>query len=400
MFFKIKTTKPKRDDLEYKEIEDFENCEILNNAVYEMAIRTKEVKELFKIYNFCQSSIEKIKKFAASNKYKKQIEKKEQIYTSSLPNEINMEYYTPEEKFKIELKRFESNLLLNKESELYKLLTLDFNIFKEKIGIFPLEEKTVEEIEEASIKLSTLSYTIYEIIQKEYYIDFFENIETKKQEKVEYEESMATSLYIKREFEDNYYIETIIDADNNKLTKTKYPLTKRKLFTDHVLRFSSNHLIIYKEAIKFIEDFFKIDDIKIKKQKALADAFFCYDYYKYRIEQVNRKNEEIEKRNSENISLKVANENIEIIEKNKDLTSVEKNKEKSEYIQIKKKEEIELKSTPTLRKRSDYYIFNEKDFLKSGINKNTALTYYQWISPYIDSMKYKDIINYKLKNKK
>ena len=47
MFFKLKTTKPKRDDFEYKEIENFEDFELLNNAVYEMAIRTKEVKELF-----------------------------------------------------------------------------------------------------------------------------------------------------------------------------------------------------------------------------------------------------------------------------------------------------------------------------------------------------------------
>ena len=69
MFFKLKTTKPKRDDSEYKEIEDFEDFELLNNAAYEMAIRTKEVKELFKIYNFCQSSIDKIEKFIASNKY-------------------------------------------------------------------------------------------------------------------------------------------------------------------------------------------------------------------------------------------------------------------------------------------------------------------------------------------
>lgn len=400
MFFKIKTTKPKRDDFEYKEIEDFEDFELLNNAVYEMAIRTKEVKELFKIYNFCQSSIDKIKKFVASNKCKKEIEKKEQIYTSSLPDELNMEYNTPEENFEIELKRFESNLLLDKDSELYKVLTLELDSFKEKIGIFPLEEKTINEMEEASSKLSTLSYTIYEIIQKEYYIDFFGNIETKKQEKVEYEESMATSLYIRREFEDDYYIETVIDADNNKLTKTMYPLTKRKLFTDHVLRFSSNHLIIYKEAIKFIEDFFKIDDIKIKKQKALADAFFCYDYYEYRIEQVIRENEEAELKNSNNMLLQEALSNIVKIDNDKFMTAQQKNKEKNEYIKIKEREEIKLKSTPTTNKTSNYYIFNEKDFLKSGINKNTASTYYQWISPYIDSMKYKDIINCKLKNKK
>lgn len=266
MFFKLKTTKPKRDDYGYKEIENFEDFELLNNAVYEMAIRTKEVKELFKIYNFCESSIDKIKKFVASNKYDEQIKKKEQIInTEILPNEINMEYKTPEENFQIELKRFESNLLLNKDDELYKLLTLDLDIFKEKIGIFPLEEKTINEMEEASSKLSTLLYTIYEIIQKEYYIDFFGNIETKKHEKVEYEESDTTSLYIKREFEDNYYIETVIDADNNKLTKTMYPLTKRKLFTDHILRFSSNHLIFYKETIKFIEKFFKVNDGLIKK---------------------------------------------------------------------------------------------------------------------------------------
>ena len=397
MFFKLKTTKPKRDDFEYKEIENFEDFELLNNAVYEMAIRTKEVKELFKIYNFCESSIDKIKKFVASNKYDEQIKKKEQIInTEILPNEINMEYKTPEENFQIELKRFESNLLLNKDDELYKLLTLDLDIFKEKIGIFPLEEKTINEMEEASSKLSTLLYTIYEIIQKEYYIDFFGNIETKKQEKVEYEESDTTSLYIKREFEDNYYIETVIDADNNKLTKTMYPLTKRKLFTDHILRFSSNHLIIYKEAIKFIEDFFKLNDEKMKKQKALADAFFCYDYYKYRLEQVNRKNKEAELKNSNNILLQEALYYMSEIDNDKFMNAQQKNEGKSEYIKIQEREEIKLKSTPSINKTSNYYIFNEKDFLKSGINKNTALTYYQWISPYIDDMKYKDIINCKI----
>ena len=397
MFFKLKTTKPKRDDFEYKEIENFEDFELLNNAVYEMAIRTKEVKELFKIYNFCESSIDKIKKFVVSNKYDEQIKKKEQIInTEILPNEINMEYKTPEENFQIELKRFESNLLLNKDDELYKLLTLDLDIFKEKIGIFPLEEKTINEMEEASSKLSTLSYTIYEIIQKEYYIDFFGNIETKKQEKVEYDESIATSLYIKREFKDNYYIETVIDADNNKLTKTMYPLTKRKLFTDHILRFSSNHLIFYKETIKFIEKFFKVNDETLKKQKTLADAFFCYDYYRYRLEQVNRKNKEAELKNSNNIFLQEALFNMSKIDNNKSISAQQKNEGKSEYIKTKEREEIKLKSTPSINKTSNYYIFNEKDFLKSGINKNTALTYYQWISPYIDDMKYKDIINGKI----
>lgn len=397
MFFKLKTTKPKRDDFEYKEIENFEDFELLNNAVYEMAIRTKEVKELFKIYNFCESSIDKIKKFVVSNKYDEQIKKKEQIInTEILPNEINMEYKTPEENFQIELKRFESNLLLNKDDELYKLLSLDLDIFKEKIGIFPLEEKTINEMEEASSKLSTLLYTIYEIIQKEYYIDFFGNIETKKHEKVEYEESDTTSLYIKREFEDNYYIETVIDADNNKLTKTMYPLTKRKLFTDHILRFSSNHLIIYKEAIKFIEDFFKLNDEKMKKQKALADAFFCYDYYNYRLEQVIKENKKTELKNSNNIFLQEALFNMSKIDNNKSMSAQQKNEGKSEYIKTKEREEIKLKSTPSINKTSNYYIFNEKDFLKSGINKNTALTYYQWISPYIDYMKYKDIINCKI----
>jgi hypothetical protein len=397
MFFKLKTTKPKRDDYGYKEIENFEDFELLNNAVYEMAIRTKEVKELFKIYNFCESSIDKIKKFVASNKYDEQIKKKEQIInTEILPNEINMEYKTPEENFQIELKRFESNLLLNKDDELYKLLTLDLDIFKEKIGIFPLEEKTINEMEEASSKLSTLLYTIYEIIQKEYYIDFFGNIETKKHEKVEYEESDTTSLYIKREFEDNYYIETVIDADNNKLTKTMYPLTKRKLFKDHILRFSSNHLIFYKETIKFIEKFFKVNDETMKKQKTLADAFFCYDYYNYRLEQVIKKNKETELKNSNNIFLQEALFNMSKIDNNKSMSAQQKNEEKTAYKEIEEREKIKLKSTPTTNKTSNYYIFNEKDFLKSGINKNTALTYYHWISPYIDKMKYKDIINGKI----
>lgn len=389
MIFKIKTTEPKRDDIEYKEIEAFEDFELLNNAVYEMAIRTIRVKELFKIYNFCDKFETKL---AKRIKLKKIVGKKEQVKDITQQNELTLKSKTPKENFEEELKNFEENYLINKESESYRLLKLDIDTFIKEIDIFPLEDKTDIEISNIFRMLFNLSYDIVQIIQYEYYLDFFECME-KKLEGTEYEESLSQSLYIKRDFKKDYYIETIIDIENNKLTKTMYPLIKRKLFTDHILRFSSNHLIFYKEAIKLLEDFFKMKKMKIKKQKALADAFFCFDYYKYRLEKVNNYNKKAEERNSKNIVLKEANDYIEEIKANTFLLPEQKNKEIKKYEEIIKYETIKKKGLPTLNKKSKYYIFKEKNFLNSGINENTALSYYQWISPYIDNYEYKNIIN-------
>lgn len=339
MIFNIKTTEPKRDDIEYKEIEAFKDFELLNNAVYEMAIRTIRVKELFKIYNFCDKFETKL---AKRIKLKKIVGKKEQVKDITQQNELTLKSKTPKENFEEELKNFEENYLINKESESYRLLKLDIDTFIKEIDIFPLEDKTDIEISNIFRMLFNLSYDIVQIIQHEYYLDFFECME-KKLEGTEYEESLGQSLYIKREFEDNYYIETVIDTDNNKLTKTMYPLTKRKLFIDHILRFSSNHLIFYKEAIKLLEDFFKMKEMKIKKQKALADAFFCFDYYKYRLEKVNNYNKKAEERNSKNIVLKEANDFIEEIKANTFLLPEQKNKEIKKYEEIIKNETIKKK---------------------------------------------------------
>ena len=47
-----KVKKPKRDDTEYIEIENFENYELINNFIYECIIRTEAVKKLGIKYDY------------------------------------------------------------------------------------------------------------------------------------------------------------------------------------------------------------------------------------------------------------------------------------------------------------------------------------------------------------
>jgi len=237
---------------------------------------------------------------------------------------------------------------------------------------------------------------IPEIIKNEFYIDFYafyeEEEDNIEQKDVEYEKSSATSLYIKREYKKNHYIETVIDSDNNTIIKTLYPLSKRKLLTDHILKFSSNHLILYKQINQFVKDLFKDSQVKVKKQIALSDAFFCYDYYNYRLEEVRRENQKRQEHNLENVILQIAIDEIELINNHSFITYSEKKKEAIPFKEVIKAETINPVEEPTLNKTSKSYTFSERNFKKSGINSDTALKYYQWIKPYIDG-KYIEIIN-------
>ena len=74
--------------------------------------------------------------------------------------------------------------------------------------------------------------------------------------------------------------------------------------------------------------------MKIKKQKALADAFFCYDYYNCRLEEVAKKNKNLQNKNLENVILQEAIENILLINNNTLLTDQQKKKERAVFFPL------------------------------------------------------------------
>jgi len=394
MAYKIKKSIPKREDPEYKEIEDFEDFELINNAFYEMGIRAKDFKKLTKEYAYCESLSEEINKQIKWVDPLKNIESKDDTQSECTPFTIVKK--TAKENFEEALKQLENNSSERYDIELYKVLKLDFESFKKKIEILSLESKTNEELINNYSYIERLLDLIPEIIEKEFYIDFYSfyygEDDSIVQKDVEYEESSATSLYTKREYKKNHYIETVIDSDNNKVTKTLYPLSKRKLLTDHILKFSSNHLILYKQVTEFIENLFKATQVKLKKQIALSDAFFCYDYYHYRLEEVAKKNQTRQKQNLENVILQEAIDSIESIKNDSYMSDSQKKKEKIPYEEVIGSEDLNLLKEPTLNKTSKFYIFAESRFKKSGINSSTALKYYDWVKPYIDG-KYIKVIN-------
>lgn len=417
MDYKQKKRIPRREDDIYKEIENFEDFEIINNTFYEMGIRTKKFKELEKKFEYCErlhnktyESIIEQEDAKDNNEKNTPIIEQEATKDNNENNTTIIKQKSAKDNFEEALKRYEENPIeeLNKEQqEIFKLDFSDFkNVIKNKLKI----EDTDDEIEDLDFKhcnnnvlieyfnwLYDFVLTIPKIIKEEFYIDFlvyyYKGDEEGKEKDDEYEESPSTSLYIKREYKESYYIETIIDDDNNKITRNLFPLSKRKLLTDHLLKFSSNPLMLNKQLIRFLEDFFKVSEVKIKKQIALADAFFCYDYYNFKVEEVDQENKKREKENSENIILQEAKDNIERINKDTYLSVHQKEKEKAQYSEVIRQEELKLLNIPTINKNSKHYIFKETKFKKSGITSGTAYNYYIWLKPYIDNNEYIKLIN-------
>ena len=95
--------------------------------------------------------------------------------------------------------------------------------------------------------------------------------------------------------------------------------------------------------------------------------------------------------NLENTFLQDAIANISLINNADLITDTQKKKQRASYEEVIEQEELNLLDEPTLNKTSEFYIFKESQFKKSGINDSTALKYYQWIKPYIDGEYIKQI---------
>ena len=390
-----KVKKPKRDDTEYIEIENFEDYELINNFIYECIIRTEAVKKLGIKYDYCLKKYNDIANFIDLEKYRE--EQLEEVFNNiGISNheciqnkdteifELENDFYrTKKERFEDALqyvKKEQYKILHNEE---FKLINEDLKTFKNK-NYVPLKKENKDELYELSSYLNITLSEIREVVKNIFYLDTDEEFE-------EYENYSFSSLYIKREYKEAYYREIIVDKDNKTISKTIKYLPKRKLYLNNIIEFSSNHLILPIESKKLLETFFKIDKKYIKSSKIIADCFFCYDYYNFRVAEVKNKNSKTKISNKESYKIDELQEYIKEEYKKgyfRDMEKIQSWREEINDELIKEKHKI------SLNKKSDYFVFKEKYFQESGINENTALRYYQWISPFIKNHNYIDIINF------
>lgn len=389
-----KTTTPKRSDPEYEEITKFEDYELINNFIYECIIRTEAVKKLGIKYDYCYKKYNDIANSINLDQYiEEQIEKNFNNISISnhecIQNKDTEIFELENDFYRTKKERFEDALQYVKKEQ-YKLFNNEaFELINEKLEEFKNKnnvslKKNKHELYELSSKLDSTLSEIKEVLKNIFYLDTDEEFK-------EYENYSFSSLYIKREYKETYYREIIVDKDNKTISKTIKYLPKRKLYLNNIIEFSSNHLILPIESKKLLETFFKIDKKYIKSSKIIADCFFCYDYYNFRVAEVKNKNSKTKISNKESYKIDELQEYIKEEYKKgyfRDMEKIQSWREEINDELIKEKHKI------SLNKKSDYFVFKEKYFKESGINENTALRYYQWISPFIKNYNYIDIINF------
>jgi len=198
-----KVKKPKRDDTEYIEIENFEDYELINNFIYECIIRTEAVKKLGIKYDYCLKKYNDIANFIDLEKYRE--EQLEEVFNNiGISNheciqnkdteifELENDFYrTKKERFEDALqyvKKEQYKILHNEE---FKLINEDLKTFKNK-NYVPLKKENKDELYELSSYLNITLSEIREVVKNIFYLDTDEEFE-------EYENYSFSSLYIKRE---------------------------------------------------------------------------------------------------------------------------------------------------------------------------------------------------------
>lgn len=206
-------------------------------------------------------------------------------------------------------------------------------------------------------------------------------------------------------------IKDLIPYDRNVKITTSYSRPKLRFEDSRVIDISLNIDLPLEEIISYIskikKDYnekhhfrntkellnkiYREDTIEhtIDLKKNIEDAFFCYDYFTKRKDYISQENREIKEKNENNIDLCELKSELELIEN----TDYVDNKTKKIN---KLKEEIKKLTINSLQininKDSKNYIFNENNFKISGINPHTAYKYYRLIAPYINELRYKDLI--------
>lgn len=350
---------PKLTDRIYKEIEEFEDYEYSNCIAYEMCIRNKEFKSLLNNLEIIRKNYFKVAKMYAETKTEKCNLKTKEDVVNIVKDRID------------DFMMFRENVIRDKLKEIYNKFGLAlFNINSK-------EETVLENLKSTHVKSkgSLNNMLTFKEENNEGQLEFLSSIYNNKFDlpkvisKIEYVNNNCNIVISRPKIEVNN--SPIIDI------KLNLSLPKNELIA-YISKtkdeYDKNNSIV-KTPLDLLGEDIKIDN-SINKNKInknlIAKKFFVYDYVTKRLEQIEESNkyyviehgEEINRiKNDSSISSKY--KTIQINEKRKEL---EKNTN-SRIIEI----------------------FQEFKKLKN-IKKGTAKRYYYDIKPFIDDLKYKELI--------
>lgn len=361
---------PKRNDKNFKEIEEFGYYELTNCIAYEMAIRNDNIKEAIEksvIIKNEKNCIFKDKKLHGLENYFDNIivrkdEKEKKVDYIELLQEHGFDYF-----------ELLQHILQSKESFLYTDLhnhNLEDILDKYELDLVCTIERTVwNSIEYTNVENDIIE-TNEEFLTK--YLTSLDWVFTEPSEEI-----IKDALKRKQK----------INIINHFSRPTLKPKGTKSLSIDINPSIPKDEILAYISKIKdeYDKDNSKIQsplellgenleksDNKISKKK-LADKFFVYDYVKMRLKQI----EELNKGEKEAIE-----NNIKDVEDNIYLSGMDK---KIQIEVLKQEHKENLIDT----KIDD--IFREKE-LCNVISSGTAKRYYYDMKPYIDDRKYKELI--------
>ncbi|MBU0721441.1 hypothetical protein KJ877_08865 [bacterium] len=166
---------------------------------------------------------------------------------------------------------------------------------------------------------------------------------------------------------------------------------------------------IAKNVLDIISDEQNDESLELPKimRKSLADAFFCYDYYKSKKEYVESFNKEerekVKEENENNSTLQekldelksLENEKKEFLKMYTNIEGLYVLNEQIRHIQLEIEIELsteKIRELPTTNKQSKNYVFKENRFKLSKINSNSAYNYYTKLAPFIEKGYYKHLL--------
>ncbi|MCT7545410.1 hypothetical protein N5T80_03655 [Aliarcobacter cryaerophilus] len=357
---------PKRSDLIYKEIEEFEDYEYSNCIAYEMCIRNKEVKKLLNIIInkfdeiFEATEFEFIINEEAIEKECNELKKYGIGFNtvSSILTDIFYEINDIEVgKSGISIE-YENDLILDRKKDYVYVHLIDDGI----VGV-------LENGDEEIIPYKQMNLDYIPLIKKSYSRPTLK-IDKSKIFKVELNLSLP-----KEELLD--YVSKIKDDFNNKTDAMIRTPIDLLIYDSSLMEYigKENNTSEINRKLDSLEDILfddKTDNSNIKKlkKKLIADKFFIYDYLKARQEQIKQMNNQIIEEYEDKI------QNIK--------NDSEDNK--TSRINYLKKELSQDRINTT-----DTQILEELKEIEN-IPYGTARRYYDDIRPFIDNCEYKELI--------
>ncbi|MCT7587036.1 hypothetical protein [Aliarcobacter butzleri] len=356
---------PKRSDLIYKEIEEFEDYEYSNCIAYEMCIRNKEVKKILKSITNKRDEI--IEFFEDYEEYNLEVVSNEcnELIKYGINDKVILEIFSnilnKESNIKIGKSgisiEYENDLILDRKKDYLYVDLIDDGI----VGV-------LENGDEEIIPYKQMNLDYIPLIKKSYSRPTLK-IDKSKIFKVELNLSLPREELLD-------YVSKIKDDFNNKTNAMIRTPIDLLIYDSSLMEYigKENNTSEINRKLDSLEDILlddKTDNSNMKKfkKKLIADKFFVYDYVTKRLEQIEDS---------------IKNYTIEYEEKKEDINKSPYYTKQDKLIQIRELKK-ELEENINQRKIEIFEEFED-------IPKGTAKRYYYDIKPFIDDLKYKELI--------